>query len=209
LSNTAETGMKFSKLCTVAAIAVAAGAANAAPMSVSVGFAGVTASVGASLTRSVGDLDFVFTGDNLFTATLTEEYVRVYGPIRYLGAGGFLGPLTITMSETVAAISVFNPFNGTDGRANARITIRGYDAAARLLGGLTGSAETITFAAAGLRSIVLTAPSTGFVIGGAFALPMPVPMPVPVPLPAPAALLLAALALIGAVARRGAVQPAH
>jgi hypothetical protein len=71
------------------------------------------------------------------------------------------------------------------------------------LGGLTGSAETITFAAAGLRSIVLTAPSTGFVIGGAFA------MPVPVPLPAPAALLLAALALIGAVARRGAVQPAH
>jgi hypothetical protein len=34
-------------------------------------------------------------------------------------------------------------------------------------------------------------------------------MPVPVPLPAPAALLLAALALIGAVARRGAVQPAH
>jgi hypothetical protein len=172
-------------------------------MSVSVGFAGVTASVGASLTRSVGDLDFVFTGDNLFTATQAAEYVRVYGPIRYLGAGGFLGPLTITMSETVAAISVFNPFNGTDGRANAQITIRGYDAAARLLGGLTGSAETITFAAAGLRSIVLTAPSTGFVIGGAFA------MPVPVPLPAPAALLLAALALIGAVARRGAVQPAH
>jgi hypothetical protein len=31
----------------------------------------------------------------------------------------------------------------------------------------------------------------------------------PVPLPAPAALLLAALALIGAVARRGAVQSAH